>query len=123
METGIGLACISHQYSAADADKLAVAVCAPCSRFDVVSTTTAPTSSPRSPPQRHLDTLATKAGEKRRLIKMSIPVPVVQIDRFTTIYKSVARICYFADFGELAIRIMQIPLHHGRPVFARQGKT
>jgi hypothetical protein len=58
------LARISHQNSASNADKLAVAVCAPCSRFDVVSTTTASTSSPRSPPQRHLDTLATKAGEK-----------------------------------------------------------
>ena len=58
------LARISHQCPAADADKLDVAVCAPCSRFDVVSTTTAPISSPRSPPQRHLDTLATNAGEK-----------------------------------------------------------
>ena len=59
-----GLARISHQSSTAAADLLAVAVCAPCSRFDVVSTTTAPTSSPRSPPKRHLDTLTTNARGK-----------------------------------------------------------
>ena len=61
---------ISHQSSAADADKLAVMGRAPCSRFDVVSTTSAPTSSPRSPPQRHLDTLATNAGGKYELVVM-----------------------------------------------------
>jgi len=43
---------------------LAVAASAPCSRLDVVLATTAPASSPRRPPQRYLDTLAAKTGEK-----------------------------------------------------------
>ncbi len=68
---GQQLARISHQSSAAADEMLAVTDCTPSSRFDdVVSTTTAPTSSPRSPSPspRHLDTLATNAGEKIGLV-------------------------------------------------------
>jgi hypothetical protein len=69
------LACISHQPFAADADMLTVTVCTPYGRFDVVQTTPASTSPPMclwhiglcTPSQRHLDALATKAGEKCRL--------------------------------------------------------
>jgi hypothetical protein len=62
------LACISHQLCAADADMLAVIVCTPYDRFDVVSTTPASLFGTCTQSQRHLDALATKAGEKCRLV-------------------------------------------------------
>jgi len=46
---------------------LAVTVRTSYGRFDVVSTTPVSTSGPCTPSQRHLDALATKAGEKCRL--------------------------------------------------------
>ena len=58
------LARISHQASAAAADPLAVAGRTPSRRFDVVTTTPAASLSPCDPPQRRLDALATKPGEK-----------------------------------------------------------
>jgi len=63
----LSLARISHQPSTADADRPAVTVCAPSSRFDVVSTTPASASSPRSQSQRPLDTLVTNVAEKCEL--------------------------------------------------------
>ena len=57
------LARVSHQGSAAAADPLAVAGRTPSRRFDVVTTTPAASLSPRDPPQRRLDALATNPGE------------------------------------------------------------
>ena len=59
-----GLARISHQPSAADADPLALTGRTPARRFDVVSTTPAASFSPCAPSPRRLDALATNAGEK-----------------------------------------------------------
>ncbi len=59
-----GLARISRHPSAAAGDLLAMTGRAPSSRFDVVSTTPAPSCGPLASSQRHLDARATNGGEK-----------------------------------------------------------
>jgi hypothetical protein len=54
---------MSHQPSTAAADLRAVAGRTRFSRLDVVSAKPAPSSAACTPPQRHLDALATNAGE------------------------------------------------------------
>ena len=57
------LARIRHQLPAADADALALPGRAPSSRFDVLSSTPASSSSPRDQAGRRLDALTTKVGD------------------------------------------------------------
>ncbi|WP_077279180.1 DNA polymerase III subunit alpha [Thioalkalivibrio denitrificans] len=58
------IARISHHPSTAAADLRAVGGRTRSSRLDVVSATPAPSSTACTPPQRHLDALATNGGEK-----------------------------------------------------------
>jgi hypothetical protein len=58
---------ISHRFPAAAPDTLALTGRTRCSRFDVVSTTPSPPSTPCTPPWRRLGVLVTKNGEICRL--------------------------------------------------------
>ncbi|GAB4118799.1 MAG: hypothetical protein Tsb0027_12470 [Wenzhouxiangellaceae bacterium] len=60
---------LSHHSSTADADQLAVTGRAPPSQLDVVSATSAASSSPRAPSKRRLDALATNGGEESGIAK------------------------------------------------------
>ncbi len=106
-DDNLTLARISHHPSTVVADPLAVTGHTRSSRFDRVPTMTSPSSTACAPPQRLLDTLVTKCGEKCGLesfaegfeIETNGNAAIYRLELPKRVYKTVTR----SDLGDIRV--------------------